>query len=194
MKVDGNIDVDGQLVVLNGDLDISGGGSYSIGPSGSISLLEISTIYDIVAGTALSGGGNTGIVTLNVNVDNATIGVNGNDELYVMSSYTASEAHYLVGVTASSGLNTNQNGLYTGIDVDATTNNTDHINVFINGQEQLVGNGTTASCDCYFGPNAGTARTYITITSGDKFFWNAVYAGFTLESDDIIDIKFNKNS
>ena len=41
------------------------------------------TITGVIAGTALSGGGTTGTVTLNVNTDGLTILVNGSDQLYV---------------------------------------------------------------------------------------------------------------
>lgn len=41
------------------------------------------TITGVIAGTALSGGGTTGTVTLDVNTDGLTILVNGSDQLYV---------------------------------------------------------------------------------------------------------------
>jgi hypothetical protein len=62
--------------------------------------------------------------------------------------------------------------------------------VFVNGQKQYVGSGTTTA-DCYFGPSAGTSRTFANIVSTDSLYWmGTTQAGFQLETTDFIDIMF----
>lgn len=64
--------------------------------------------------------------------------------------------------------------------------------VNINGVQQLVGDGTKASVDCYFSNDAGvTARAFSAVAAADTLHWNGSVAGFELAATDRIDVNYN---
>ena len=92
-------------------------------------------------------------------------------------------------VTQTAGGVTPTNDFYTGIRISATPHADNEVQVFVNGIRVEVGDGdkrnTTAgddTADCYFsGDNGATARRIVDITKFDKFYWNAVIAGYNID-------------
>jgi hypothetical protein len=78
----------------------------------------------------------------------------------------------------------------TGITISYTPNNYSRIQVFVNGQLQRLGNGTSSSVDCYFTPDGIIARTFSSIITGDELYWNGNSSGFDLSTRDKIDIVY----
>lgn len=107
----------------------------------------------------------------------------------------------LVGATAGTPIYTQRNvaptvtsgnGSSTGISLANTPTNNINVSVYLNGQLQFLGNGTTASVDCYFGTQSATAKSISALSSGDTLFWNGTYIGFDLAVTDKIDIIYSK--
>lgn len=66
-----------------------------------------------------------------------------------------------------------------------------YVQVFVNSMLPLVGDGVTASVDCYFSGDGGvSARAYGAVQQGDTLHWNGVTAGFQLDSNDIIEFNY----
>ena len=64
-----------------------------------------------------------------------------------------------------------------------------YIGVRVNGINQLVGDGTKVSVDCYFSGDGGvTARAMSAVAVADTLRWNGSVAGFQLAATDRIDI------
>lgn len=81
---------------------------------------------------------------------------------------------------------TNGDGSDTGLSLSNTPNNYSRIQVFVNGQLQKLGDGST-SLDCYFSADSGvTAKLLNSLTSGDVLYWNGIYAKYDLNSQDEI--------
>ena len=86
---------------------------------------------------------------------------------------------------------TNVDGVSTGLTITSTPNDLSRVQVFVNGSSQRVGDGASASVDCYFGSVPGTPLAISSIVATNNLYWNAVTAGFTLSSADIISIAYS---
>jgi hypothetical protein len=75
----------------------------------------------------------------------------------------------------------------TNITLDADPAPSSVIEVYVNGQRQRV--GETTSSDCWFG-TATVANNLTELSSGDALIWNATATGFSLETNDLVDIVF----
>lgn len=67
-----------------------------------------------------------------------------------------------------------------------------YVSVFIGGQEQLVGNGTTNS-SCYFGTHSTIPKGFSSsnaIQAGDYLYWNPSISGFNLVNGQRISIHY----
>jgi hypothetical protein len=157
---------------------------FSLGPMGLAFqyvglLLSDSNNFNIGIGLTVSVG-----ATLSVLVDNTTIGFNVNNELTVIGG-GAQPYYQLTSPTASVG-----DYSPTGITISYTPNNYSRIQVFVNGQLQRLGDGTSSSVDCYFTPDGIIARTFSSIITGDELYWNGNSSGFDLSTRDKIDIVY----
>lgn len=156
----------------------------SLGPKGLAfqyvgQLLSNSNNFNIGIGLTISTG-----ATLSVLVDNTTIGFNINNELTVIGG-GAQPYYQYNSPTASIG-----DYSPTGITISYTPNNYSRVQVFINGQLQRLGDGTSSSVDCYFTPDGIIARTFSSILTGDELYWNGTYSGFDLSTRDKVDIVY----
>ena len=142
-------------------------------------LLSNSNNFNIGIGLTISTG-----ATLSVLVDNTTIGFNINNELTVIGG-GAQPYYQYNSPTASIG-----DYSPTGITISYTPNNYSRVQVFINGQLQRLGDGTSSSVDCYFTPDGIIARTFSSILTGDELYWNGTYSGFDLSTRDKVDIVY----
>lgn len=178
-------------------------------------------IQGITAGDGLTGGGSSGYVTLDVNtglgitissdavsmvwggtatgltfsanaiaanVDGTTIAINSSGQLYATTLGGApvySQRNLTPSVTSGDGSST-------GITLTSTPVDGINVSVYVNGQMQFLGNGSTASpVDCYFGTSPVAAKTIVNLASGDTLYWNGTVAGYELSATDRIDIIYN---
>lgn len=170
-----------------------------------LSNLELDIILGITAGAGLTGGGTSSDVTLTidlaslsgltfsssgddgalqVSVDGTTIGVNSSGQLYAVSG--SSQPFY----QNSTSLTTNGDNSSTGVSLSNTPNSYSRIQVFVNGQLQKLGDGST-TLDCYFSSDSGfTAKLLNSLTSGDVLYWNGVITKYELNSQDEITVVY----
>lgn len=84
---------------------------------------------------------------------------------------------------------TSSDGDSTGVSIAATPVNDGYVEVLVNGQQQILGDGVKTT-DCYFSVDGGTSgRAISAITAGDILYWNGSIAGFQLSATD--EISFN---
>ena len=88
-------------------------------------------------------------------------------------------------------VNTTGNGASSSLTITSTPKNIVNVSVYVNGQLQYLGNGTSSNVDCYFSTQSSTARSISNITAGDTLFWNGTYVGFDLSTTDKVDIIYN---
>jgi len=68
------------------------------------------------------------------------------------------------------------------------------VQVTINGNEVVVGDGTSSGCDCYFtSPSNTTPRSSDAITTGDALRWVGSFAGYQLATTDVILLNYEYN-
>ena len=139
------------------------------------------------------GGTSSGLTfsvgnTLGVNVDGNTVIINNDGKLEVSVEGFKSEPVYQITNSATQSP-PNANGFNTTIALSSTPSQYSRINVFVNGQQQRLGDGVTAT-DCYFAATASinTAKELSDLTSGDVLVWNGVIAGFRISGSDQVDI------
>ena len=130
-----------------------------------------------VSGTTFSNG------AVAVVVDNTTIQINSSGELTVVAGASQPFTQYGTMMSATTGNDAN-----TFFGLALTPNDYSRIQLYVNGQLQRLGNGTTAQ-DCYFG-SPGNAKFLSDLASGDTLYWNGNNAGFNLASGDNIDIAY----
>lgn len=161
----------------------------SLGPKGLAFQYvgQLLSNYTIGSGAGFTAGPgltlSTG-ATLSVLVDNTTIGFNINNELTVIGG-GAQPYYQYNSPTASIG-----DYSPTGITISYTPNNYSRVQVFINGQLQRLGDGTSSSVDCYFTPDGIITRTFSSIVTGDELYWNGTSSGFDLSTRDKVDIVY----
>ena len=82
----------------------------------------------------------------------------------------------------------------TGITITYTPFNDSEVKVTVNGLACDIGNGAKNEA-AYFSADGGTtARAIADITAGDTLYWMGSVAGFELETDDEIDLRYEKSS
>lgn len=120
------------------------------------------------------------------NIDNSTLVINGTGQIEVDKDFLKSEPVYDLTTLATSYTN---NDSVTNIALSATPSKFSRIQVIVNGQKQKVSSGTN-SLDAYFVDTAAPATplTFANLTTGDVLVWNALNAGFSLESGDDVEI------
>lgn len=184
----------------------------------AVALINSDFITGITAGNGLSGGGTSGFINLDintgigltisnddvsiiwggtatgltfsnnaisVNVDNSTLVINSNGQLSVVAG--ASVPVY----EKKLSLSTTGNDQPTGFTLSYVPNDYSRIEVFVNGQIQYVGDGTTTGVDCYFWN--GSSVVYLNnLISGNELYWNGVVTGFDLTTNDTIYVVYEK--
>ena len=140
--------------------------------------LDNFTSSDITGGIGITISGST----VSVSIDDETIKVNDDNELYVSGS-SVYEVH--------SPNDTSGDNQPTGITISNTPLSYSSIIVSVNGQVQLVGGTSTyTTSDCYFRNSSGVVDID-DLKSGDEFYWNGS-SGYDLASSDTILFMYNK--
>ena len=82
----------------------------------------------------------------------------------------------------------------TGITITYTPFNDSEVKVTVNGLQVDLGDGAKDEA-CYFSADGGTtARAIADITANDTLYWMGSVAGYELEADDEIDLRYEKSS
>ncbi len=87
---------------------------------------------------------------------------------------------------------TTGNGSSTGITLTFTPDPDINVSVYLNGQLMFLGNGVTNSVDCYFGTSPIAAVAIASLVATNTLYWNGTYIGYDLDTNDRIDILYNK--
>lgn len=167
---------------------LSGGGS-----TGSVTL-DVNTGLGLTISTddvaMVWGGTATGLTfsnnAISANVDGTTIIVNGSGQLSVIAG--SAQPVYDLYIPSATYSGTNGAGDATSFTISQTPNDYSRIEVYVNGQRQLLG-ATTSNFDCWFG-EGDSAISLSAITSGDKLVWNAQSAGFSLQEGDRVEVVY----
>ena len=117
---------------------------------------------------------------LTVSIDNSTIQLDSNGQLYVAGG--GSSPIY----QTSYSLVTTGNDQPTGLTLSNIPTSFSSILVFINGQLQRLGDGVTTD-DCYF-TDGFTIKNFNNLSLGDELYWNGLISGFNLDTQDLIQI------
>lgn len=159
----------------------------------------LGSIQGVTAGLGLTGGGNSGFVQIDldidvtnsgltysgnslvVSIDNNSIGVNTSGQLYVTSG-AATPVYQISNSATTSGDNQP-----TGLTLSSNPSDFSRVQVFINGQLQALGDGVTTE-DCYF--YNGSPVSLVNLSIGDELYWNGNISGFNLDSSDVITIAY----
>lgn len=89
---------------------------------------------------------------------------------------------------------TTADGDSTGLSITYTPFSDGNVSVTVNGLNANIGNGAKDEA-CYFSADGGTtARAIADITAGDTLYWMGSNAGYESETDDDIDILYDKSS
>ena len=159
----------------------------------------LGSIQGVTAGLGLTGGGNSGYVQLDldidtsnsgltysgnslvVSVDNSSISINSSGELYVTSG-AATPVYQSLNSATTSGDNQP-----TGLTLSNNPSDFSRVQIFINGQLQILGDGVTTE-DCYF--YNGSPVNLVNLSIGDELYWNGNISGFDLDNSDIITVVY----
>ena len=117
---------------------------------------------------------------LTVSIDNSTIQLDSNGQLYVAGG--GSSPIY----QTSYSLVTTGNDQPTGLTLSNIPTSFSSILVFINGQLQRLGDGVTTD-DCYF-TDGFTIKNFNNLSLGDELYWNGLISRFNLDTQDLIQI------
>lgn len=123
---------------------------------------------------------------LKVNADGETLGILSNEFLSAQPNRQNN--------TKNPSGTISGDGADSGITITGTPAGGSNVAVLVNGVEVTVGDGLTSGSACYFGTSSTSARNIADIANGDTLFWNASTAGYSLESSDVVAIRFNSLS
>jgi hypothetical protein len=168
------VNVDGTSIFINNDGELQG-----LELQSGQGLTYSNNVMDINWGGTSSGLTFSVDNSLKVNVDGSTIIVNNDGELQAVSGSAQPVYDQFI-----SSITTGDNQ-QTGATLSYIPNNYSRIQVYVNGQLQRLGNGTSSNVDCYFD---SSGKSLNTLTIGDELYWNGLVSGFDLSSTDKIDI------
>jgi hypothetical protein len=197
--------ISADITAVNAGTGLTGGGL-----SGDVTLTldaNISNLNDVVFGVTPSNGqvltynGGTwsasAIPTINElsdigDVEFGATPSNGQVLSYNGGTWSASTINVTkVIIDESNSGNTLGNGSSTGITISSTPINDSYPSVFINGILQHYGVGASGSNDVYFSNDGGTtARAIADVVAGDTLYFNGTVNGFDLDTNDLIQIKY----
>jgi hypothetical protein len=189
-----DISVDNGLIILDsgvsGSVDIYGGDIFMFA-TGSIDITSVQDFniqtqdynLDFTGfGTVSVGGSTAGLVYSSTPSNALPLTLIHKQYVDDLINVISTTPVYQVGLTTS--VSTGQ----TGILLSATPSDYSRIQVFVNGQLQMLGDGVTTR-DCHFGTTT-SAVPLASLASGNQLVWNATNAGFSLSTTDRIDIVY----
>lgn len=209
--LEGQLTNNGQLVIADGSLIMSGGTFSNFGTASFVSLENkykfnsTQTIGMTYAGLSVSSYVmNSSLNPTHLNtLSSATAGYILSVDSYgtfswiVLPSVTIYGGAGLTtsGATVSlntypvyqQGLTTSASNGNTGLTLSYTPMDYFRIQVFVNGALQYLSQDSNG--DCYFG---ASGTTFSNLVAGDTLYWNSTSAGFTLSPTDKIDIIYNR--
>lgn len=117
---------------------------------------------------------------LQVSIDNSTIQLGPNGQLYVAGG-GSSPVYQQVYSLVTSGDNQP-----TGLTLSNVPTTFSSILVFVNGQLQRLGDGDSSQ-DCYFSDGI-VVKNFSNLSLGDQLYWNGLISRFDLDAQDLIQI------
>lgn len=209
LTVSGYLENNGNVVIINGGLVLSGG---TFSNNGNLVMTGISTglttsynntdtieftYQNTVFGPSVSATIIDGSITQSkLDIINPLSGTVGS-----LLTWTSSGQFMWIDSTSSGGstpvyeskmsLSTSGDNQPTGFTLSYVPNKYSRIQIFINGQSQILGNGTSTSVDCYFW-NGSSPILLDSLNIGDQLYWNGVYSGFDLTTNDLISVFYEK--
>ncbi len=155
--------------------------NFAPGLTAGIGLTNNSGYLDVNIGV---GSGLTFSVNneLIVSIDNSTLQINPSGQLFVAGG--GSSPVYQV----QNSIITSGDNQPTGLTLSSTPTPFSRIQVFINGQLQILGNGD-ATKDCYFW-DGFTAVSFNNLSIGNELYWNGITSGFNLDTNDSIQVVY----
>ena len=167
---------------------LTGGGTQgtvdvAVGDGAGIQVNANSIEVDITTGGGLTFSAAGAAGSLEVEVDGTTIGiVNG-----ALTAIGGSAQPVYQLNTSITAVGANNNGAATGMRLTSEPSDYSRIEVYVNGQRQLLGENTTS--DCWFGEPANAYR-FNNLNANDELIWNSESAGFRLEESDRVEIVY----
>lgn len=146
-------------------------------------------ITGVTAGDGLIGGGTAGDVTISIDPTLAGNGLTYSAGVLSIDDSVKPVPYYGDMNLTPTLVVANLDNQDTGIEIANTPDKYSRVEVTVNGQVQVVGNGVTTTA-CYFGDTPGTAKTIENIVATDKLFWNSLIAGYTLDNTDEVGILY----
>jgi hypothetical protein len=178
-----SVSLSGISYTLAGDGLISSGSNLLVNTGAGLTISNDQV--DIVWGGTSSGLTFSPGNALGVLVDGSSITINSQGKL------TAAAGGSSVPVYQSkySLYNTTGDGQPTGFTLSFVPNDFSRIQIFVNGQIQIIGDGTSASVDCYF--YDGVSEVSLNnLSIGDELYWNFTNSGFNLTTMDLIYVTY----
>ena len=206
----GILENDGEVVIANGNLKLSGG-TYS--GSGNLRLIELEvgltfsdtdTIYWNIEKSVFAMTASAFVKHNSLTASNLNTGSNGGATAgYILSVDNLGEFKWLYNSSTSLywGINDKDviliSDVYgdnqtTGIAISNDLVSGSYLNVSVNGLEYIVGDGVKTKA-FYFSDDLGvSAKVYSNVKSGDVLYFNQSYAGHELLNGWNISIKYSK--
>jgi hypothetical protein len=166
------------IEVINANAGLSGGGTQGT--------IDLAVEITAQGGLTFSASGNAG--TLQIAYDSSTLNI-VDGELTVLNT-GAQPVYQAQNSLAAAGAP--NSGADTGLSLASTPNDYSRIEVYVNGQKQLLGGQGSfneTNSDCWFG-SPGSATPLTALTSNAKLYWNSVTAGFKLDTSDLVEIAY----
>jgi hypothetical protein len=211
LTIEGTLVNYGQLIIANGQMIISGSGSYFNMPDsqivmaplllGSTTYNETSTISFSQSNTIFGPSVSAYVKDGSLTASKLSTGSNGGATAgYLLSVDGSGDFQWVnpsIGTSSFfsefdkniSPLNTNGDNQPTGVTISYTPLGS--VGVYVNGIEVELG-GTLSSC--YFSGDSGsTARSLGSIVSGDELYWNDSLSEYSLNASDRVSLYYIKN-
>ena len=206
--------ISASAVVKHGSLTASHLNTYNNGGATAGSILSVDNngffqwidgtlvgggIQGVTAGIGLTGGGNSGYIQLDLDIDVTNSGLTYSGNSLVVSIDNSSiqlntSGQLYVSGGGSTPIYQNEYSLVTvgdnqptGLTLSNVPTVFSSIQVYINGQLQTLGDGLSFGFDCYF-YDGFVVKSFNNLSVGDELYWNGIISNFDLNSQDLIQV------
>jgi hypothetical protein len=207
-NIDGVAPVVGDRILVNNEATAANNGIYVVTALGGVGAYTLTRASDADTSLKLAqasctvtagatNGGKIAELLLDTVVTPLVVGTTAVTFAFVLTAGSVPQTSNkgMVANVTVGGIAPPQLATATGITVTPVSpaGNPQYVEVRVNGQGVLVGNGTQAA-DCYFSSVASAgaaARAFGAIVATDQLYWNGTIAGYQLATTDQIDFLYN---